>query len=90
MITLLKQVIYEVSMQQATHMAAYSVAANKSNALSEALSYDDPALAQELLIGKKVKTIMFSLSQKWTTEKDIEVKEIIVRGLNRAISETFF
>jgi len=89
-VILLKQVIYEVSMQQATHMAAYSVAATKSNSLSEALGFDDPALAEEILSGKKVKTLVFSLSSKWTSEKDIETKEIIVRGLNRAISETFF
>ena len=71
-------------------MAAYSIAATKSDALSEALSYENPAQAQELLMGKKVKTIMFSLSNRWTAEKDIEVKEIIIRGINRAISETFF
>ena len=71
-------------------MAAYSVAANKSNALSEALSYENPAQAQEILIGKKVKTIMFSLSHKWCSDSEIETKEIILRGLNRAISETFF
>ena len=71
-------------------MAAYSIAATKSDALSEALSFENPAQAQELLMGKKVKTIMFSLSNRWTAEKDIEVKEIIIRGINRAISETFF
>ena len=90
LVHLLKQVIYEVSMQQATHMAAYSVAANKSNALSEALSYENPGEAQELLIGKNVKTIVFSLGQKWTSEKDVEMKDIIIRGLSRAVSETFF
>eukprot|EP00354_Favella_ehrenbergii_P005105 CAMPEP_0170477758 /NCGR_PEP_ID=MMETSP0123-20130129/18938_1 /TAXON_ID=182087 /ORGANISM="Favella ehrenbergii, Strain Fehren 1" /LENGTH=33 /DNA_ID= /DNA_START= /DNA_END= /DNA_ORIENTATION= len=31
-------------MQQATHMAAYSVAANKSNSLSEALNYENNPL----------------------------------------------
>ena len=71
-------------------MAAYSIAATKSDALSEALSFENPAQAQELLMGKKVKTIMFSLSNRWTAEKDIEVKEIIIRGINSAISETFF
>lgn len=71
-------------------MAAYSVAANKSNSLSEALSFENPGEAQELLIGKKVKTIVFSLGQKWTSEKDVEVKNQIIRGLNRAVSETFF
>ena len=89
-IVLLKQVIYEVSMQQATHMAAYSVAANKSNSLSEALSYENANEAEELLVGKKVKTIVFTLSSKWTAEKDVEIKDLIVKGLNRAISETFF
>ena len=89
MIHLLKQVIYEVSMQQATHMAAYSVAANKSSSLSEALSYENPHEAQELLMGKKVKTIVFSLGHKWKSEKDVEAKQIVVRALNRAISETF-
>jgi len=76
-------------MQQATHMAAYSVAANKSSSLSEALSYENPHEAQELLMGKKVKTIVFSLGHKWKSEKDVEVKQIVVRALNRAISETF-
>lgn len=89
-VILLKQVIYEVSMQQATHMAAYSVAANKSNLLSEALGYENPAEASELLQGKKVKTVVFSLASKWSTEKDSEIKESIVRGLNRAVSEIFF
>ena len=49
-------------------MAAYSIAATKSDALSEALSFENPAQAQELLMGKKVKTIMFSLSNRWTAE----------------------
>ena len=71
-------------------MAAYSVAATKSNSLSEALSYENPVQAQELLIGKKVKTIVFSLSNKWQSEKDRDVKEMIMKGLNRAVSETFF
>ena len=74
-------------------MAAYSVAANKSNSLSEALSYEnvnDVAQAEELLVGKKVKTIVFSLSSKWTSEKDVETKQIIMRGLGRSIEETFF
>lgn len=71
-------------------MAAYSVAANKSNSLSEALSYENPHQAQELLVGKKVKTLIFSLSSNWRSEKDLEVKESIMRGINRAIGETFF
>ena len=51
-------------------MAAYSVAANKSNSLSEALSYENPTQAEELLVGKKVKTIVFGLSNRWHSEKD--------------------
>ena len=77
-------------MQQATHMAAYSVAANKSNSLSEAMGLDDPALVEEILSGNKVKTLVFSLSSKWSSEKDTEQREKIIRGLNRAISEIFF
>ena len=71
-------------------MAAYSVAANKSNSLSEAMNYENPHQAQELLVGKKVKTLIFSLSANWRSEKDVEVKVSIIRGLNRAIGETFF
>ena len=77
-------------MQQATHMADYSVAANKSNSLSEALNYENQYEAQELMAGKKVKTLIFSLSARWNSEKDAETKDQIIRGINRAISETFF
>ena len=39
--------------------------------------------------GKRVKTIVFSLSDK-CPEKDKEIKELILTSLKRAITETFF
>ena len=81
-IHLLKQIIYEVSIQQATHIAAYSVATNKSLSKEESATYADGS-------GRKIKTVVFTLSEK-CSEKDKEVKELIVQSINRAIPETFF
>ena len=69
-IHLLKQIIYEVSIQQATHIAAYSVAANKSLSTEESATQTGNS-------AKKIKTVVFSLSEK-CSEKDKEVKELIV------------
>ena len=106
LISLLKSVIYEVSMQQATHMAAYSVAANKSYSTIEnrseshesaAASKSDPddknlqdSQSTNAKQKTKIKKIVFTLSSKWTLEKDLEIKDLIVNTLNRAVSETFF
>jgi len=75
-VLLLKQIIYEVSIQQSNHIGAYSVAAQQSQQESQDSSY----------VQKKIKTLVFSLND---SDDNAEMKANIVGYLRNAISDTF-
>lgn len=74
-VLLIKQVIYEVSIQQATHIAAYSVATQNQTFAEQPDKFGDGKDASR----KRVKTLVFSFSSgSAVSEKEKELRAAII------------